>query len=173
MARAGLRRERTQAEELERNTSIHVLRHGTKKPGTHPSIMQYFLDHADSSGVTHPSQVAIVGDRLFTDIMMANMMGSWGIWVRDGVVREAGMVGSPCLLFSILSFFRQSIDWLLVCSRREKTGGSLDEEGLCPSCTQKSFRGVTEPRSSRPCRCLAYSKRLSAGGVKKVSPTPR
>jgi phosphatidylglycerophosphatase GEP4 len=26
-----------------------------------------------------------VGDRLSTDIMMANMMGSYGVWVRDGV----------------------------------------------------------------------------------------
>lgn len=47
--------------------------------------MEYFRSHPET-GVTSPSHVAIVGDRLTTDIMMANMMGSWGFWVRDGVV---------------------------------------------------------------------------------------
>lgn len=46
--------------------------------------MKYFHGKPDS-GVTSPEQVAIVGDRLLTDIMMANMMGSYGVWVRDGV----------------------------------------------------------------------------------------
>ncbi|KAI9793836.1 MAG: hypothetical protein M1816_007088 [Peltula sp. TS41687] len=76
---------------LEQNTSITVLRHSTKKPGSHASVMKYFLANAESSTVTHPSQVAVVGDRLFTDIMMANMMGAWGIWIRDGVVEDRGL----------------------------------------------------------------------------------
>jgi phosphatidylglycerophosphatase GEP4 len=46
--------------------------------------MAYFKAHPDA-GVTSPSQIAVVGDRLSTDIMMANMMGSYGVWVRDGV----------------------------------------------------------------------------------------
>lgn len=46
--------------------------------------MQHFRRNPDS-GVTSPSQVAIVGDRLLTDVMMANMMGSYGVWIRDGV----------------------------------------------------------------------------------------
>jgi hypothetical protein len=46
--------------------------------------MAYFRAHPDS-GVTRPDQIAIVGDRLSTDIMMANMMGSHGFWIRDGV----------------------------------------------------------------------------------------
>lgn len=79
---------------LEQNTGIPVLRHSTKKPGVYPSIIDYFNNprHAASSGVTHPSQIVIVGDRLFTDVMMANMMGSWSVWVRDGVVQEHGLV---------------------------------------------------------------------------------
>jgi len=36
--------------------------------------------------VTRADQVAIVGDRLFTDVLMANMMGSWAVWVNIGVV---------------------------------------------------------------------------------------
>lgn len=46
--------------------------------------MAYFKAHPDS-GVTKPEHIAVVGDRLSTDIMMANLMGSYGVWVRDGV----------------------------------------------------------------------------------------
>lgn len=47
--------------------------------------MDYFRKHPET-GVTHPSQIAVVGDRLTTDMMLANMMGGWGFWVKDGVV---------------------------------------------------------------------------------------
>jgi phosphatidylglycerophosphatase GEP4 len=50
--------------------------------------MKHFSSNPDS-GVTSPNQVAIVGDRLLTDVVMANMMGSYGIWVKDGV-KESG-----------------------------------------------------------------------------------
>jgi len=46
--------------------------------------MAYFQAHPES-GVTRPDQIAVVGDRLSTDVMMANLMGSYGVWVRDGV----------------------------------------------------------------------------------------
>jgi phosphatidylglycerophosphatase GEP4 len=52
--------------------------------------MDYFQQHPES-GVTHPSQVCIVGDRLFTDMIMANTMGSWGLWVKDGVEYDKGI----------------------------------------------------------------------------------
>ena len=54
--------------------------------------MAYFKQHPDA-GVTSPNQVAIVGDRLFTDVMMANMMGSYGFWIRDGVIERKSFVG--------------------------------------------------------------------------------
>ncbi|EEY17974.1 conserved hypothetical protein [Verticillium alfalfae VaMs.102] len=73
------------AAELEEGTGLTVLPHSSKKPGCGTEIMEYFKQHPET-GVSHPSQVAIVGDRLSTDIMMANMMGSWGFWVKDGVV---------------------------------------------------------------------------------------
>ena len=76
---------------MQRNTGVSVLRHSTKKPGCGSSIMEHFHRHPDS-GVTHPSQIAVVGDRLFTDIMLANIMGAQGIWVRDGVVKDSGLV---------------------------------------------------------------------------------
>ncbi|KAL6709121.1 hypothetical protein ACN47E_001937 [Coniothyrium glycines] len=71
---------------LEKNTGVKVLRHSTKKPGCKDAVMAYFKAHPES-GVTRPDQIAVVGDRLSTDIMMANLMGSYGFWVRDGVTR--------------------------------------------------------------------------------------
>ncbi|ROT39274.1 HAD-superfamily phosphatase [Sodiomyces alkalinus F11] len=73
------------AQELEKATGLPVLSHATKKPGCGSDIMDYFKQYPET-GVSHPSQVAVVGDRLATDMMMANMMGSWGFWVKDGVV---------------------------------------------------------------------------------------
>ncbi|KAH6724015.1 mitochondrial PGP phosphatase [Leptodontidium sp. 2 PMI_412] len=66
-------------------TGVTVLPHSTKKPGCGPEIMEYFLQHPET-GVTRPDQIAIVGDRLATDVMLANMMGSYAVWVKDGVV---------------------------------------------------------------------------------------
>lgn len=73
------------ASELETATGVKVLSHQTKKPGCGAEIMEYFHSHPET-GVSSPSQVAIVGDRLFTDMMLANTMGSYGLWIKDGVV---------------------------------------------------------------------------------------
>ncbi|SMR47813.1 unnamed protein product [Zymoseptoria tritici ST99CH_1A5] len=80
-----------EADLLERNTGVKVLRHSTKKPGCHAEIMDYFRNAPDT-GVTHESQIAIVGDRLFTDVLMANMMGSYGLWIQKGVVEDHGLL---------------------------------------------------------------------------------
>ncbi|KAF2453594.1 mitochondrial PGP phosphatase [Lineolata rhizophorae] len=74
-----------EAELLERNTGVAVLRHNTKKPGCHSEILSYFRQ-ANDVEITSPGQIAVVGDRLFTDVMMANLMGATGVWVRDGAV---------------------------------------------------------------------------------------
>ncbi|KAA6408405.1 MAG: HAD-superfamily phosphatase [Lasallia pustulata] len=79
-----------EAQLLQKNTGVTVLQHATKKPGCQTEILDYFRNAPDS-GVTRPDQIAVVGDRLFTDVMMANMMGSWGAWLRDGVVEERGL----------------------------------------------------------------------------------
>ncbi|CAM1508176.1 Fc.00g050240.m01.CDS01 [Cosmosporella sp. VM-42] len=73
------------AAEVEKNTEIPVLPHSVKKPGCGTEIMDYFRRHPET-GVTHPSQIAVVGDRLTTDMMLANMMGGWGFWIKDGVI---------------------------------------------------------------------------------------
>ncbi|GAB7351147.1 hypothetical protein MBLNU459_g1602t1 [Dothideomycetes sp. NU459] len=79
-----------EADLLESNTGVKVLRHSTKKPGCHADVLTYFRNAPDS-GVTSASQIAIVGDRLFTDVMMANMMGSYGIWIKDGAVEDKSL----------------------------------------------------------------------------------
>lgn len=71
------------------NTGIPVLSHSTKKPGCGTEIMDYFLNNPET-GVTRPDQIAVVGDRLSTDVVMANLMGSYGVWVRDGVLGDEG-----------------------------------------------------------------------------------
>ncbi|KAF8534106.1 mitochondrial PGP phosphatase [Trichophaea hybrida] len=79
-----------EAEILERNTGVKVLRHSTKKPGCYNEIFE-FLQRSPDMGVTRPDQVVVVGDRLFTDVLMAGMMGSYGVWIRDGTpARPAG-----------------------------------------------------------------------------------
>ncbi|KAK4225893.1 mitochondrial PGP phosphatase [Podospora fimiseda] len=73
------------ASAVSKATGVSVLSHAVKKPGCGDEIMEYFRNHPET-GVTSPSQIAIIGDRLATDMMLANMMGSWGIWVKEGVV---------------------------------------------------------------------------------------
>lgn len=86
-------RKRELASELEEATGVTVLSHQTKKPGCGSEIMEYFRKHPET-GITSPSQVAVVGDRLSTDMMLANLMGSYGVWVKDGVVplQQKGLV---------------------------------------------------------------------------------
>lgn len=59
--------------------------------------MEYFKKHPET-GVTNPGHVAFVGDRLTTDMMLANMTGGWGFWVKDGVIPlEKKSIVSSCL----------------------------------------------------------------------------
>jgi len=81
---------------LEKATGVKVLRHSTKKPGCGPEVFEYLRNASKKTKhpVKHPSHIAVVGDRLFTDVMMANMMGAWSIWVKDGVVKNNSAVSS-------------------------------------------------------------------------------
>jgi HAD superfamily phosphatase (TIGR01668 family) len=91
-----------------------VLPHITKKPGCGPEIMEYFRKYPET-GVTRPEQIAVVGDRLTTDVMLANMMGSYAVWVKDGVVplEQASVVSSRRRLAteSLLTCFNSLHDW--------------------------------------------------------------
>lgn len=68
-------------------TSVPVLAHRTKKPGCSAEIMAHFHSHAELRDLK-PEEVAIVGDRLATDVVLANRMGAYAVWVREGVVAK-------------------------------------------------------------------------------------
>ena len=89
-----------EAKLLELSTGVQVFRHSTKKPGCGSDVLQYFTE-SSKNRVISASQIAVIGDRLFTDVMMANMMGAWSIWVKDGIVRNDGAVSSDSLLSEI------------------------------------------------------------------------
>ncbi|KAF2635270.1 HAD-superfamily phosphatase [Massarina eburnea CBS 473.64] len=105
-----------QAALLEKNTGVKVLQHSTKKPGCKDEVLSYFKQQSDSD-VTSPSQIAVVGDRLFTDVMMANLMGGYGFWIKDGIVERK-------------SFFARAEDRLSV---------FLLRRGHCPPDPQSGF----------------------------------
>ena len=104
-----------EAEILERATGVTVLRHSTKKPGCWPEILHH-LRNAPDSGVTRPSQIAVIGDRLSTDVMMASMMGSWSICVGP-VAKQRGLVGVHLrtLLRSLIVYQLSSLEMRLAC----------------------------------------------------------
>lgn len=52
---------------LERSVGIHVLRHNSKKPAGIEKVTEYFE--------CAPSELAMVGDRLFTDVVFGNLNG--------------------------------------------------------------------------------------------------
>jgi phosphatidylglycerophosphatase GEP4 len=79
------------ARHVEHKTGVKVFRHSSKKPGCYHEILQF----VQSQGLAaHPAEIAVVGDRLLTDIAMANLMGSSSVWVRDGVVPKASIFTS-------------------------------------------------------------------------------
>ena len=89
--RAGTDSHLQEAEVLEKKTGVKVLRHSIKKPGCSNDVLRHFAGSPEAA-VSSPSEIAVIGDRLFTDIMLANMMGSLGVWVREGVHPQNGVV---------------------------------------------------------------------------------
>ncbi|KAM0801356.1 mitochondrial PGP phosphatase [Usnea florida] len=79
-----------EAKLLEHATGVKVFNHSTKKPGCGLDVFNYFQSIANIR-VEHPSHIAVIGDRLFTDVIMANKMGAWSIWIKDGIVEESGL----------------------------------------------------------------------------------
>jgi phosphatidylglycerophosphatase GEP4 len=72
-----------EAKQLEAELGLPVLRQqpGRKKPFCGPDLLEYF----QRQGVTeNPEEIAVVGDRLATDVLLAREMGSWSVWCRDG-----------------------------------------------------------------------------------------
>lgn len=68
---------------LEQELGIPVLRQkeGSKKPLCGVEVLAFFKE----KGVTEdPAEIAVVGDRLATDMLLAREMGSWSVWTRQG-----------------------------------------------------------------------------------------
>ncbi|EEB08542.2 hypothetical protein SJAG_03700 [Schizosaccharomyces japonicus yFS275] len=73
------------AREFERRNKIPVIRHTQQKPGGYREALTTLLEQTDAR---HPKELAIIGDRLLTDIKFANNMGAWGIWLSHGITRK-------------------------------------------------------------------------------------
>lgn len=77
-------------EEYLRKLNIKVFRSpagrsAVKKPMSYAVVLEYLK----SRGVVdRAEEVAVVGDRVGTDVLMASLMGSWSIWTRDGVTQD-------------------------------------------------------------------------------------
>ncbi|KAI9342807.1 mitochondrial PGP phosphatase-domain-containing protein [Obelidium mucronatum] len=61
-----------EATEIEKSLKVKVLRHEEKKPGGTQDLLNHFPS-------LHPSQIAVIGDRLLTDIVYGNKMGAFTI----------------------------------------------------------------------------------------------
>ena len=69
---------------LEKELGLPVLHHKGEKE-VKPVIAPMVLEHFHKHGVTdNPQEIAVIGDRLFTDVLMARLMGSWSIYISDG-----------------------------------------------------------------------------------------
>lgn len=62
-----------------------------KKPFCGEEVVNWFRER---EVITSPNEIAVVGDRLGTDVLMAGMMGSWSVWCKEGVF-EVGEAGKP------------------------------------------------------------------------------
>lgn len=74
----------SEAQDLEKETGIPVLRQkeGSKKPLCSAEVLAFFRE----KGVTdNPAEIAVIGDRLATDVLLAKEMGSWSVWCRHGM----------------------------------------------------------------------------------------
>ncbi|RMZ88478.1 hypothetical protein DV736_g4299, partial [Chaetothyriales sp. CBS 134916] len=68
---------------LEKQLGLDVLRQHPqrRKPFCGPDVLAYFKKHDVTD---NPAEIAVVGDRLATDVLLARDMGSWSIWCQDG-----------------------------------------------------------------------------------------
>jgi phosphatidylglycerophosphatase GEP4 len=53
-----------------------------KKPFSYAAVLAYLKSN---NVVASADEIAVVGDRLGTDVLMASLMGAWSVWTRDGV----------------------------------------------------------------------------------------
>lgn len=61
-----------------------------KKPACQDQIMRHF--RASEIDIEKASQVVVIGDRLFTDVLLAKNLGCHSIWLRRGAVPDYGLL---------------------------------------------------------------------------------
>jgi hypothetical protein len=71
------------AHEVEQALGVSVLRHTVKKPGGGDALLKRF------ERVAKPHQIAMAGDRLFTDVLFGNLNGTVTILTRN-IISEKG-----------------------------------------------------------------------------------
>ncbi|KZT39106.1 HAD-superfamily phosphatase [Sistotremastrum suecicum HHB10207 ss-3] len=88
------------AESVSHYLGVPVLQHSSPKPSSKciQSISDYFSSL--SSGSVDLKDLAVVGDRLLTDVIMANSMGSLSVWTNGIWEKEATAIreGEKALL---------------------------------------------------------------------------
>ncbi|CAI2167443.1 20398_t:CDS:10 [Funneliformis geosporum] len=65
-----------QAEAVEKNLGVYVLRHKLKKPSCGHELISHFAAH-------NPHTIAVIGDRMFTDVLFGNLNGMFTIFTRN------------------------------------------------------------------------------------------
>lgn len=85
-----------EAEALEKNIGLPVLRHGGKKPDCVQQILERFKG-------LKPNEIMFVGDRLLTDVVMANQLGFLSVHTQP--LTEEGD-NSPAKLVTFRGIFR-------------------------------------------------------------------
>lgn len=68
------------AESFEKIYHIPILKHEKPKP----LCYQELVDRYEKQGIK-PNEILVVGDRLLTDVLMANLMGAQSTWIYPGV----------------------------------------------------------------------------------------
>lgn len=102
-----------EAHRIERTLGLPVLRHAHKKPLGFDSVMQHFAalsspSSSPSTTVTAPSQLAMVGDRYFTDILFGNLHGM--LTVHTSLLTSTG---DPAVVKAIRNWEEDYVLWLM------------------------------------------------------------
>ncbi|KAJ3096226.1 hypothetical protein HK100_005613 [Physocladia obscura] len=74
-------RDGIEAAAIETALGVRVLRHGEKKPRGAETLLAHFVG-------LKPAEIAVVGDRVLTDVVYGNSIGAFTILTRDIVTRE-------------------------------------------------------------------------------------
>ncbi|CAG8598762.1 9648_t:CDS:10 [Funneliformis caledonium] len=66
----------TQAKVVEKSLGVNVLRHKLKKPSCGHELISHFAAH-------NPYTIAVIGDRMFTDVLFGNLNGMFTIFTKS------------------------------------------------------------------------------------------